>query len=116
MTITRFEPGPRMSQAVTHGDTVYLAGMVGEKGADITTQAQTALAEVDRVLAANGSDKSHALQVIVWLADMADFAAVNAVYDAWIDPENPPVRAAGEAKLASPEYLVEFIVTAAKAV
>ncbi|GKY87726.1 RidA family protein [Sinisalibacter aestuarii] len=114
MTITRFEPGPRMSQAVAHGDTIYLAGMVGAEGAEVAEQAKAALAEVDRVLAAMGSSKSHALQIIVWLADMADFAAMNAVYDAWIDPENPPARACGEAKLATPGYKVEFIVTAAK--
>jgi Putative translation initiation inhibitor, yjgF family len=114
MTITRLHPGSRMSQAVIHGDTVYLAGQVGEPGSDVATQAKQALAEVDRLLAEAGSDKSKALQVIVWLADMADFSAMNAVYDAWIDPENPPVRACGEAKLATPDYLVEFIVTAAR--
>ena len=87
--------------------------MVGTEGADVTEQAKTALAEVDRVLAAMGSSKSSVLKVVVWLADMADFAAMNAVYDTWIDPENPPVRAFGESRLATPGYKVEFIVTAA---
>ncbi len=114
MSITRIGNGPRMSQAVIHGDTVYLAGQVGTEGADITTQAQDALASVDALLAEAGTDKSRALQVIVWLADMADFAAMNAVYDAWVDPENTPARATGEAKLATPGYKVEFIVTAAR--
>lgn len=113
MTITRLHPGPRMSQAVIHGNTVYLAGQVGQPGSDVTEQAKQALAQVDALLAEAGTDKSKALQVIVWLADMADFAKVNAVYDAWVDPANPAARAAGEAKLAAPEYLVEFIVTAA---
>ena len=115
ITITRFEPGPRMSQAVAHGDRIYLAGMVGTEGADITEQAKTALAEVDRVLAAMGSGKSSVLKVVVWLADMADFAAMNAVWDGWVPQGHTPARATGEAKLAAPEYLVEIIVTAAQA-
>ncbi|WP_417280371.1 RidA family protein [Celeribacter sp.] len=113
MAVKRLHPGARMSQAVIHNDTVYLAGQVGEPSNDITAQSREALAEVDRLLAEAGSDKSKTLKVIVWLANMDDFAAMNAVYDAWIDPENPPVRACGEAKLATPDYLVEFIVTAA---
>lgn len=114
MTVTRLHPGPRMSQAVIHGDTIYLAGQVGEPGSDVAEQARQALAKVDSLLAEAGSSKSKALQVIVWLADMADFATMNAVYDAWIDPSNPAARACGEAKLATPDYLVEFIVTAAR--
>ncbi|MCA0921308.1 RidA family protein [Pseudooceanicola nanhaiensis] len=114
MSITRLDPGPRMSKAVIHGDTVYLAGQVGEPGSDLAGQTREALASVDAILAEAGSDKSKILQVIVWLADMADFAAMNAIYDAWIDPANPPARACGEAKLATPDYKVEFIVTAAK--
>lgn len=113
MTLKRIEPGKRMSQAVMHGNTIYLAGQVGTEGASVMVQSQTALAEVDRLLALAGSDKSHILQIIVWLANMDDFAEMNAVYDAWIDPENPPVRAAGEARLATDGYRVEFIVTAA---
>ncbi len=114
MTITCLEPGKRMSQAVVHGDTIYLAGQVGH-GADVTAQTQDALASVDRLLAECGSDKTHILSVIVWLADMSDFDGMNAIWDAWIDPANPPARAACEARLATPDYLVEFIVTAAKA-
>lgn len=105
--------GKRMSQIVIHGNTVYLAGQVGTAGKDIATQSRDALAEVDKLLAEAGTSKSKALQVIVWLADMSDFDAMNEVYDAWIDPKSPPARACGEAKLATPEYLVEFIVTAA---
>ncbi|MFO1105299.1 MAG: RidA family protein [Amaricoccus sp.] len=112
-TIERFETGARMSQAVRHGDTVYLAGQVGT-GATVTEQARAALAEVDRLLALAGSAKSAILSVVVWLADMKDFAEMNAVYDAWVDPANKPTRAAGEAKLATPDYHVEFIVTAAR--
>ena len=111
MTITRIEPGARMSQAVVHNGIVYLAGQVGE-GADVTAQCKDALASIDRLLAEAGSDKSRLLTTTIWLADMADFAAMNAVWDAWVDPADPPARATGEAKLATPDYFVEFIVTA----
>lgn len=111
--IRRFESSGRMSQAVVHGDTIYLAGQVGE-GADVAAQARSALAEVERLLALAGGAKSSILSVTIWLADMRDFAAMNAVYDAWVDKENQPTRATGEAKLATPDYLVEFIVVAAK--
>lgn len=113
MSITRLDAGTRMSQVAIHGNTVYLAGQVGTEGADLATQTSDALASVDALLKRAGTDKSKALQVIVWLADMADFAEMNKIYDAWIDPANPPVRACGEAKLATPGYRVEFIVTAA---
>lgn len=111
--IKRYESGPRMSKAVRYGDTIYLAGQVGT-GADVTEQSKSALAEVERLLELAGGSKSSILQVTVWLADMKDFAAMNAVYDAWVDPENKPARAAGESKLATPDYLVEFIVVAAR--
>ncbi|MEO9781974.1 MAG: RidA family protein [Sedimentitalea sp.] len=113
MSITRLHPGPRMSQVVIHNNTVYLAGQVGTAGADVATQTKDCLASIDRLLEEAGSSKSKLLQVIIWLADMADFQGMNAVYDAWIDPSNPAARACGEAKLATPEYKVEFIVTAA---
>ncbi|WP_299850940.1 RidA family protein [uncultured Roseovarius sp.] len=113
MSITYYERGTRMSQVVVHGDTVYLAGQVGSAGADITTQTQECLAQVDRLLHSVGSDKSKLLQVIIWLADMSDFDAMNAVYDAWIDPAAPAVRACGEARLATPDYSVEVIAIAA---
>lgn len=102
-----------MSQAVIHDNTVYLAGQVGTAGADVATQTQECLNAIDRLLEGAGSSKSKLLQVIIWLADMADFQEMNAVYDAWIDPANPAARACGEAKLATPDYKVEFIVTAA---
>ena len=97
MSITRLHPGPRMSQVVIHNDTVYLAGQVGTAGADVATQTRDCLAAIDTLLDEAGSNKSKLLQVIIWLAD----------------PANPAARACGEAKLATPEYKVEFIVTAA---
>lgn len=113
MTIRRLETGPRMSQAVIHGDTVYLAGQVGKPGDNVTQQTIDILAQIDSLLAAAGSDKTKILQAIVWLADMKDFAEMNAVWDKWVPQGNTPARAAGEAKLAAPEYLVEIIITAA---
>ena len=112
--ITRLESGPRMSEAVIHGDTVYLAGQVGEPGDDIVAQTTTVLSEIDRLLALAGSDKSRILMATIWLADIADFAAMNSVWDAWVDKANPPARATSEAKLAAPDYLVEIIIIAAK--
>ena len=113
MSIRRIGVGPRMSQAVIHGNTAYLAGQVGTAGASVTDQSKDILAEVDRLLAEVGSDKTKILQAIIWLADMNDFAEMNAVWDAWVDPAHTPARATGEAKLATPEYKVEMIITAA---
>lgn len=115
MTITRIDQGPRMSEAVIHGDTIYLAGQVGEPGQDVTEQTRTALAEIDALLARTGSDRDHLLSAQIWLADIADFAAMNAVWDAWIAGHPAPARATGESRLASPDYKVEVIVIAAKA-
>ena len=113
MSITRLHPGPRMSQAVIHNNTVYLAGQVGTPGVDVASQTRDCLDAIDALLEEAGTNKSKLLQVIIWLADMADFQDMNAVYDAWVDPANPAARACGEAKLATPDYKVEFIVTAA---
>jgi len=114
MSIKRIESGKRMSQAVIHGDTVYLAGQVGTAGASVTDQTKAILAKIDTLLAEAGSDKSKLLQATIWLANMGDFAEMNAVWDAWIDPANPPARACGEVRLAAPGYTVEIIVIAAR--
>jgi enamine deaminase RidA (YjgF/YER057c/UK114 family) len=113
MSIRRIEPGPRMSQAVVHGGIAYLAGQVGAPGASVAEQTREALAQIDRLLAEAGSDKSRVLTATIWLADIATFADMNSVWDAWVDPANPPARATGESKLAAPEYKVEIIVVAA---
>jgi enamine deaminase RidA (YjgF/YER057c/UK114 family) len=114
MSIRRIEPGKRMSQAVVHGDTVYLAGQVGEPGKSVTEQTKAVLASIDRLLAEVGTDKSKLLSAQIWLDDMKDFAEMNAVWDAWVSPGNTPARATVEAGLASPEYKVEIMVVAAK--
>ena len=113
--ITRSHTNQRMSQLVIHGDTIYLAGQVGERGDSVADQTRSCLNKIDALLAEAGSDNTRILQAVVWLADMADFAEMNAVWDAWVPEGHAPARACGEAKLASPELLVEFIVTAAKA-
>ena len=115
MTITRIDQGPRMSEAVIHGDTIYLAGQIGAPGESVTAQTRAVLAEIDALLDRTGSSRNHMLMAQIWLADMADFAEMNAVWDAWIAGAAAPARATGEAKLASPEYKVEIIITAAKA-
>jgi enamine deaminase RidA (YjgF/YER057c/UK114 family) len=102
-----------MSQAVIHGNTVYLAGQVGTPGKSVAEQTKAVLDSIDKLLAESGSHKSKILQAIIWLSDMKDFAEMNAVWDKWVDGPNAPARATGEAKLAGPEYLVEIIVTAA---
>lgn len=112
--IERKHTNARMSQIVTHGDTVYLAGQVGTPGASVEQQTRDCLDAVDRLLAEAGSNKAHMLQAIIWLADMADFAEMNAVWDAWVPEGAAPVRACGEARLATPEYRVEIIITAAR--
>jgi len=113
MSIERIGLGPRMSQAVIHGNTVYLAGQVGAPGESVTAQTKAVLASVEALLAQAGSDKSKILSATIWLADMADFAEMNSVWDKWVDGPNAPARATGEAKLATPEYKVEIIITAA---
>ena len=110
--IERFATGPRMSQAVKYNGTVWLAGQVGE-GATVAEQTQDCLDKIDALLAEVGSKKENILQAIIWLADMADFAEMNSVWDAWVPQGHTPARAAGEAKLAAPQYRVEIIVTAA---
>jgi enamine deaminase RidA (YjgF/YER057c/UK114 family) len=113
--IQRIQIGPRMSQAVVHGNMVYLAGQVAkDKAADITEQTRQCLEAVDALLAEAGTNKSQILTMAVYLADIGDFAAMNAVYDTWIDPANPPTRACVEAKLADSAYKVEFVAVATK--
>lgn len=113
MSIRRIQSGPRMSQAVIHGNTVYLAGQVGSPGESVTAQTKTILSQIESLLAEAGSDKSRVLSATIWMADMADFAEMNAVWDAWVGGQDAPARATGEAKLATPDYKVEIIVIAA---
>lgn len=113
MTLTRLNPGPRMSEAVTVGQTVYLAGQIPQSlTADITVQTREVLAEIDAVLAQLGCTKSDLVSLQVWLSDMADFAGMNMVWDAWVDTTNPPARATGGVALARLGMRVEMIAIA----
>ena len=116
MSIQRFDPGPRMSQVVIHGDTIYLAGVVANKaaGESVTKQTQDVLSIIDGHLKKAGSDKSKLLTATIYLTDMKTFAEMNAVWDGWVSAGNTPARATVEAKLASPQYNVEIMVTAAR--
>jgi enamine deaminase RidA (YjgF/YER057c/UK114 family) len=116
MTIKRIEAGSRMSQAVVHGDTVYLAGQVARQspGKPVAEQTREILASIDRLLKEAGSEKSKLLSANIWLADIARFNEMNEVWDAWLAPGSAPARATVEAKLASPDFTVEIMVIAAR--
>ena len=111
--ITRLRPGPRMSQAVVHADVVYTSGQVDESAPDVAGQTRAVLAKIDALLAQAGSDKTHVLSASIWLADIATFAEMNAVWEAWIDPQAPPARATVQSALAAPQCRVEIAVIAA---
>jgi enamine deaminase RidA (YjgF/YER057c/UK114 family) len=115
MIIKRIGVGPRMSAAVVHGDTVYLAGQVASamKGADVGKQTAEILSIIDGLLAEAGTDKTKLLSANIWLTDISTFAHMNAEWDKWVSPGNTPARATVEAKLAAPEYKVEIAVIAA---
>lgn len=115
MSIQRIDPGPRMSQAVIHGNTVYLAGQVADDASlPAEGQMEQVLASIDRLLKQAGTNKSKLLSATVYVTDMAaDFEAVNRVWDAWIDRTNPPARAAVQATLANKKWLVEVVCVAA---
>ena len=105
-----------MSQAVIHGDTVYLAGQVAvdAPGESVAAQTTDVLARIDALLAEAGTSKSNLLTATIWLSDMDTFNEMNGVWDAWIDVGNPPARACVESTLAAPQFSVEIGVVAAK--
>ena len=111
--ITRIDAGPRMSEATVFNGVAYLAGQVGNPGGSVADQTRDILAEIDRLLGLAGTNKTRILSAQIWLADISTFAEMNAVWDAWVPNGHTPARATGEAKLATPEYLVEIIVIAA---
>lgn len=112
--IQRFDVGARMSEMAVHNGVVYLAGQVPEDGsADMTGQTRQVLAAVDALLARAGTDKTRILRAQIFLADLADFPAMNAVWDAWVEAGHTPPRATVQAALARPEWKIEMVVTAA---
>ena len=113
--IKRFETGPRMSQAVVHNGTVYLAGQVAnDPKPSVTEQTRQVLEQIDRLLAGAGSDKSKILSATIYLVDIKTFGEMNAVWEKWASAGNTPARATVEAKLAAPAYLVEISIVAAQ--
>jgi enamine deaminase RidA (YjgF/YER057c/UK114 family) len=112
--ITRIDPGPRLCEASVSGDRIYCSGMIPEDTSqDITGQVRQTLGEIDSLLAKGGSDKTRILTATIWLADIADFAAMNAVWDAWVVPGQTPARATVQARLNDPKMKVEIMVVAA---
>ncbi len=111
--IKRIGSGARMSEAVAYNGIVWVAGQVGKPGESVSDQTRTCLAEVDRILAEAGTDKTRILSAQIWLADISTFGQMNSVWDQWVPAGHTPARATGEAKLATPDYKVEVIVTAA---
>ncbi|MBL8579084.1 MAG: RidA family protein [Mesorhizobium sp.] len=111
--IIHIEPGSRYSQAVVHKGLVYLCGQVGAPNASIAEQTRGALANIDRLLAAAGSDKSRILQATIWLSDIRHWAEMTAVYEDWIPKGSVPARASVESRLV-PNYDVEIMLTAAQ--
>lgn len=110
--IERIHTSSRMSKIVKHNGVAYICGQVGE-GETVTDQTLDCLSRVDALLEEAGSDREHMLQATIWLADMADFAEMNAVWDSWVPEGHAPARACGEAKLARDVLKVEVIVVAA---
>lgn len=117
MSIQRIETGPRMSQAVIHNKTVYLAGQVAgnDAGSGVYEQTHSILANIDRLLAAAGSDKSRLLSATIWLTDMDSFGEMNRAWETWVVPGATPARATVMSpRLAAPQYRVEIGVVAAQ--
>ena len=116
MTVKRIQVGPRMSQAVVHGNLVYLAGQVCPADSGATTvgaQTKVILGQIDRLLAEAGTSKQNLLSAQIWLKDIGTFAEMNEVWDKWVAAGATPARATVEARLAGPQYLIEIAAIAA---
>lgn len=113
--IRRIEPGPRMSEAVIHGDKIYTAGIVAGAtvGQSVVEQTREILEQIDALLASAGSDKTRILKANIWLTDISTFSQMNQAWDAWAVPGKTPARATVESKLAAPGYDVEIMIEAA---
>jgi enamine deaminase RidA (YjgF/YER057c/UK114 family) len=115
MSIRRIGAGPRMSKAVVHGNTVYLAGQVADKskGGSVADQTKEIVGIIDELLKEAGTDKTKILSATIYLSDISTFPQMNSVWDTWVVPGETPARATVEAKLAAPDYTVEIAVIAA---
>jgi enamine deaminase RidA (YjgF/YER057c/UK114 family) len=116
MALKRIGAGNRMSDAVIHGDKIYLSGYVAEKtvGKSVKEQTKDILDQIDATLKEAGTDKTRVLKANIWLTDIKTWAQMNEAWDAWVTPGQTPARATVEAKLASPQYNVEIMVVAGK--
>lgn len=115
MDIQRCHVGKTLSEIAIHHGTIYLAGQIAEDAAqDIRGQTREVLGHIDRLLAEAGSDKTRILMCQIYLADIADFAGMNAIWNEWVAEGHAPPRATVQAKLAKAEWLVEMVVTAAQ--
>jgi enamine deaminase RidA (YjgF/YER057c/UK114 family) len=114
--IQRIDPGPRMSEAVIHGDRIYTSGIVADStvGKSVLEQTHDILQQIEALLARAGSDKTRILKANIWLTDMAKFAQMNEAWDAWVAAGHAPARATVESKLAAPGYDVEIMIEAAR--
>jgi enamine deaminase RidA (YjgF/YER057c/UK114 family) len=113
--IERLHTGPRMSQAVVHGDKVYVAGQVAaDPSADVPGQTRQVLAAIDALLGEAGTDKTKILSATIYLADIGTFGQMNSVWDEWVAAGQAPARATVEARLAAPQYKVEIQIVAAR--
>lgn len=115
MTIKRIDTNTRMSQIVIHNGTAYFAGQVALKTPGQSAKIQTIaiLDQIDALLSQIDCDKTDILSATIWLSDMADFAAMNSVWDAWVPENNAPTRACVESRLATPDFNVEIVIIVA---
>ena len=112
--VQRFDVGPRLSEMAVHNGVCYLAGQVAADGTqDMSGQARQVLAQIDGLLARAGTDKSKILMCQIFIVDLAEFPALNAVWEQWVAPGHAPPRATVQARLAKPEWKLEMVVTAA---
>ena len=115
MSIRRIGAGPRMSKAVVHGNTVYLAGQVADKakGASVAEQTREIVAIIDELLKEAGTDKTKVHSATIYHSDISTFPEMNSIWDTWVVAGQTPARATVEANLAAPDYKVEIAVIAA---
>jgi enamine deaminase RidA (YjgF/YER057c/UK114 family) len=112
--VQRFDVGTRLSEMTVHNGVCYLAGQVpADATQDMAGQTTQVLAAIDALLARAGSDKSKLLMCQIFITDLADFPAMNAVWEAWLPAGHAPPRATVVARLAKPEWRLEMVVTAA---
>lgn len=113
MKIERFDVNARRSRLVKYNGVAYLSGQFSDNAGDVATQTRETLAKIDDLLARAGTDKSRLLTAEVWITTMADFAAMDAVWNEWVAPGNPPTRCCCAVELGDPDMRVEIMVSAA---